>query len=103
MISFDKVEQALDKATGIAWDECHKIYVLLDDEQLNQMRVYEYEQVISADEMSKEDLLKTLKNWYDDSCALRFIQSVETNYEDPNLGFDSLIDQFADMEEEEEK
>ena len=98
MASFEKVEKALDEAKGIAWDECHKIYVLLDDEQLNQMRVYQYEQIITADEMSKEDLLATLQNWYDESCELRFIQSVRTNYEDPNEGYDSLIDQFEDEE-----
>jgi len=99
MANFTKVETALENAKGIAWDECHRIYVLMDDQQIAQMHQYGYPQIITIDEMSKEDLLATLQNWYDESCELRFIQSIATNYEDPNLGFDDLIVQFEDEED----
>ena len=97
MPNYDKVETALEKAKGIAWDTCHKIYVLLDDEQLSLIRRYEYEVIISADEMNPEQMLKMIKTWYADSCDLRFVQSIITSYDyDLFDGYEDLIPQFAD-------
>jgi hypothetical protein len=71
---WDDVEQALlDGAKGIAFDTCHKIYVLMDDEQMAQMKEYEYDPLISAEGHTTDELLSTLMEWYDDSCMLRFI------------------------------
>jgi len=100
MIDWDVVERALYDAKGIAWDTCHKIYVLMDDEQVALMREYEYEQVITAAEVSDAELLAIVQKWYKESCDLRFVQSVATNHHDTNAGFESLIDQFADVEDE---
>ena len=96
MIDWDKVEDALESARGIAWDTCHKIYVLMDDEQMAQMKSYEYDPLISADTMSKEQMLTTLKEWFESSCGLRFISAVTTHPTDPNLGFEDLIEQGAE-------
>jgi hypothetical protein len=102
MITWDKVENAVANCKGIAFDTCHKIYVLMDDEQVALMRKYEYEEIRTAEEMSPSEMLDTLRDWFEDSCGLRFIQGVTTNHEDPNLGFEDLIGQFDDVEDEPE-
>jgi hypothetical protein len=95
MIDFDLVEDYLDDAKAIAWDTCHKIYVLMDDEQVAQMREYEYDPLITKDEMSASEMLTTIKKWFEESCSLRFVNAVETNLIDPNAGFTTLIEQGA--------
>ena len=102
MANFDDVEIAINYAKGIAWDTCHKIYLLMDDEQVAKMREYGYgdendpDSLITREQMTPSEMLETVKKWFDDSCALRFVQSVETNHEDPNEGFISLIGQFEE-------
>jgi hypothetical protein len=96
MANFDKVEEVINEARGIAWDTCHKIYVLMDDEQMALMGTYGYDPLISADEMSADEMLETLKKWYDESCGLRFINAVRSHPSDPNLGFIDLISQFEE-------
>jgi len=93
MANFDKVEEVIHEARGIAFDTCHKIYVLMDEEQMALMRTYEYDPLISADEMSADEMLETIKRWFDESCGLRFVSAVSTHPTDPNLGFRDLIAQ----------
>jgi hypothetical protein len=100
MANFDEVAIAINYAKGVAWDTCHKIYLLMDDEQVSKMREYGYgdeqdpDSLITREQMTADEMLETVKKWFDDSCGLRFVQSVETNHEDPNEGFVSLIGQF---------
>jgi hypothetical protein len=68
----------------------------MDDEQMALMKEYEYDPLISADEMSADEMLETLKKWYDESCGLRFISAVRTDLDDPNAGFTNLISQFEE-------
>lgn len=103
MVDFGKVEDALADAKAIAWDVCHKIYVLMDDEQVEKMREYGYEALITKSEMNPYDMFETVKQWYEDSCALRFVQGVTTNHENPNEGFEDLIPQGADWAEDEDE
>lgn len=93
------VDSYLADAKGIAWDTCHKIYILLDDQQMQQMREYEYDPLISSDEMDADQMLDEIAKWWDDSCGLRFIEAVETM---PNgeQEFDVVIGQFEDDEED---
>ena len=93
MNSLELVTERLSEAKAIAWDTCHKIYVLMDDEQVELMREYGYDPLITKEEMTPEEMLSTLEKWYEDSCGLRFIQAVNTNHIDPNAGFESLIEQ----------
>ena len=97
MLDWDLVEDRIDEAKGIAFDTCHKIYVLMDDAQMAQMKEYEYDPLISKSEMSATEMLKTVKHWYAESCGLKFVEAVSTmpNGEDPNLGFETLIEQGA--------
>ena len=93
MNKFDEVEDSLYDAKAIAWDTCHKIYVLMDDEQVALMRQYEYDPIITASEQTPSQMLETIKEWYEQSCGLRFVSAVETNISDPNAGFTDLIPQ----------
>jgi hypothetical protein len=99
MIDWDEVYTYAYDAKGIAFDTCHKIYVLMDDQQVAQMREYEYDEIITSDEQTPNQMLDTLKVWFEKSCPLRFIQAVET-HEDPNAGFTTLIEQGATDYEE---
>jgi len=100
---WDSVAYELEQAKGIAWDTCHKIYVLMDDEQVALMREYEYDPLITSDEMSDGEMLDKIIEWYDQSCGLRFVSAVTTNLTDPNDGFVNLIPQFFEDDEEDEE
>ena len=102
-ISFDLVKERVVDAKAIAWDTCHKIYLLMDNEQVELMRTYGYDPLITDAEATPEQMLETLQEWFDDSCALRFINAVTTKHDDPNLGFETLIGQFDDDDEDEEE
>lgn len=108
MLDFDLVEARLSEAKAIAWDTCHKIYLLMDDQQVVQMRGYGYgdandpSSLITKDEMSSAEMFETVKKWFEESCALKFVSAVETNTADPNAGFESLIPQGAEFDEEDE-
>jgi hypothetical protein len=91
---FDLVKERVVDAKAIAWDTCHKIYLLMDDEQVELMREYGYDPLITKEEATSEQMLTTLQKWFDDSCDLRFIDAVSTNKENPNAGFETLIGQF---------
>lgn len=88
------VREKLSHAKGIAWDTCHKIYVLMDDEQMKLMAEYGYDPLIKAEESDLEELFVRIDDWWENSCALRFIEAVSTNEEDPNAGFETIISQF---------
>lgn len=90
------IEERLADARGIAWDTCHKIYLLMDDEQVSLMRGYGYDTLITVDDnqATPEIMFRWLEKWWSESCSLRFIDAVSTNTTDPNQGFESLIPQF---------
>jgi len=101
-MSFDLVRERIPEAKAIAWDTCHKIYLLLDDEQVEVMRGYGYDPLITSEEATPDEMMRILERWYDDSCSLRFINAVRTNHENPNAGFEQLIEQFEGQEDEDE-
>ena len=94
----DLVYDRIGSAEGIAWDTCHKIYLLMDREQVELMRGYGYEPLITTDQMSADEMFEMVEDWYENSCSLRFIQAVSTNHINPNAGFESLVDQFDEYE-----
>lgn len=102
---WSEVGEALSGAKGIAFDGCHKIYILLDHQQYDLMITYGYGDgdgslLISSMGMDEEEMLKTIKAWYKDSCSLRFVESVESvkEGEDPNYGFTNIIPQGYEAE-----
>jgi len=92
-------ESSLDlytaSARGIAWDTCHKIYILMDDEQMELMREYEYDPLISSDEMTPSEMSARVAEWYEVSCGLRFIQAVDSN---DGGTFHTVVGQFDDID-----
>jgi hypothetical protein len=108
MIDWTDVEIVLPHAKAIAFDGCHKIYVLMDNDQVEKMTGYGYgvdegSYLLTADKMSKREMADTLETWYQESCGLRFINAVSTVDGDPNEGFTDLIAQGADWEEDEDE
>jgi hypothetical protein len=86
------VSRKLDGAAGIAFDTCHKIYVLMDKRQVDLMREYKYEHLHTADEKSVDELLATIRYWYANSCGLRFVQSVASAADGDDV-FEDLVAQ----------
>jgi hypothetical protein len=84
------------RAKGIAWDGCHKIYVLMDDNQVELMREYQYDPLYTVADLGDKSFYDIIFDWYGDSCGLRFVYAVETT-ENPNYGFTTLIEQFAEV------
>jgi hypothetical protein len=99
-------DSALDEYTAtakaIAFDTCHKIYVLMDDEQVALMREYEYEMLFTSDELTPSQMSDKVAEWFENSCSLRFISAVSTNHLDPNEGFIHIVEQFEGQEDEDE-
>ena len=98
MRNADLVYDRVGSAKGIAWDTCHKIYILMDSEQVNLMRGYGYDLLITANQMSADEMFGRVQEWYEDSCSLRFIDAVSTNHINPNAGFETLVSQFDEEE-----
>ena len=89
-----RVASFLPKAKAMAWDECHKIYLLMDDEQV--LRVREHGGYILVESPTLSDL-STIQEWYEESCWLKFVKAIYTT-EEPNDGFVQLTEQFASDE-----
>ena len=93
MVDYSLVAERVQDAKAIAFDNCHKIYLLMDDTQVAVMNDYGYDPLITNAEATPEQMLELLKEWFEGSCGLRFIQAVTTYPKNPNLGFENLIAQ----------
>ena len=91
----ERVVSAVEGAVGIAWDGCHKIYIAKDNVSFNRLRSNGYMTL-----PAKDDLVETLRQWFDVSCPLRFITAVEgRDYTDAISQFE--YDDIDDEGEEE--
>ena len=102
-MTWEAVAESLKESKAIVWDGCHKIYLAMDDNAVATFRSYGYDnepsQLVTG--LSVEDALATLHQWWDASCNLRFVSAVRTTDANPNDGFTSLIEQFAEDNDEE--
>ncbi len=94
------VEEAVKTARLIAWDTCHKIYIMMDDQEVSQMRDYEYDPLLTSADTTPEQMLTEVLRWYNDSCSLRFIDVTSTG--ENGTEFYSLMGQFEDEEDDED-
>lgn len=94
----DRLAEHIDLAHLVAWDECHKIYLAMDEAQADFFRA-EYPVIVEG---APDAMAKAVITWWNDSCGLRFISAVHTNAADPNAGFVSVVDQFEDDDEDDE-
>jgi hypothetical protein len=97
---FKWVKEAVKTAKLVAYDECHKIYIAMDEASAEELERGGYTTHRSDYFLTKYPpvlvptaMLNTVKRWYRMSCGLRFVQSV-SNSIDPNQGFKDLIPQF---------
>ena len=105
----EKVEAKVATASGIAWDGCHKIYILMDEDQMAEMRDIGYGDGSDGSELIALDALPAqvesaeaqVMEWYAESCSLRFIQAVSTDEEDPIRGYEHVVAQFEDGDDDE--
>ena len=102
--SYWKVREYTDEAKGIAFDGCHKAYVLMDDEQMSLMKEYGYGEdnpnyLISSSQLDPAEMATVAMSWYNDSCGLRFVNAV---YSDER-GFIDVISQFEGNEDEDDE
>lgn len=72
----------------------------MDEQQLEASRRYGYgstreTRIIEIEDTAagREQALVTLRDWFDQSCGLRFIQAVHTVIGDPNDGYTDIIEQ----------
>lgn len=94
------VREAVQYAQLIAFDGCHKIYLAMDETQAQWFR-NNYNGTDGDDQNftgTPDEMYQRLVKWYEGSCFLKFIESVETNEADPNEGFTNLIPQGAEDE-----
>lgn len=63
------LHDAIDKATLVAWDGCHKIYVSLDKAETSFYRD-NYDFWLQG---SPQAMLNAVLGWWENSCQLRFI------------------------------
>jgi len=74
------LKTALSSASGIAWDGCHDIFILMDDHQLAY-------QEADPDKYALIPItggsLELLQSWWDESCTERAIYAVSTPEGDP--------------------
>ena len=98
MINERNVRDALSSADSIAWDGCHKIYILMDITQTEKMREYKYEYVFNANEYSQFDLFIILESWFKQSCGLRLISACSTAEDGDTADFTQLVRQGEEEE-----
>lgn len=73
--AWGEIEAVLPSVDAIAWDGCHKIYLLMNKQQTYYMQ--DYPMLLRAEHASVEGLMLTIQEWYDDSCPLVFIQGCD--------------------------
>jgi len=77
----DKINEGLIGATGVAWDGCHKIYILMNDEAWSNQSSYGYDQNTEFGGsrlflVSDVNAAQMLESWWHYSCGLRFITAI---------------------------
>jgi hypothetical protein len=103
-----RLDEYTNEAKGIAFDTCHKIYVLMDDEQVDLMREYGYgnendpDALITSAQMTGDEMRKKVLEWYEGSCGLRFISAVSSDARFGDDGWLHIVSQFETDEDEDE-
>jgi hypothetical protein len=95
------VREYTNEAKAIAWDTCHKIYILMDDEQVALQRSYGYgdendpDSLITSEQLDPAEMATVAMTWYKNSCGLKFISAV---YSDSRIGHEGFVDVIAQFE-----
>ena len=78
------IDAHLKRAKAIAFDGCHKVYILLDEATVEEFvgLGYGYKEDDSrlyhiGENLTREDAKEFLRIWFDSACPLRFIDAVD--------------------------
>ena len=63
-------------AKEIGWDASHKIYVVMEDDQVQLMRDYGYQAIFTSEEMTPKQMSTTITKWFAESSERRSIEAV---------------------------
>jgi hypothetical protein len=102
----DRVDEYTSEAKGIAFDTCHKIYILMDDEQVELQRSYGYgdandpDSLLTSEQLTSKEMTEKVIEWFLGSCGLRFISAVSS---DKNVGHDGFVNVIAQFEADEDE
>jgi len=88
------VRKNINSTLLIAWDECHKIYMALDQHEADWFKE-NYPKTFTG---TADEMLATLHSWYISSCPLRLVSTVRHNATDPNSGYETMIAQFDERD-----
>lgn len=92
----ERVLAALDGAAGVAWDGCHKVYILAAPETVAYMRDLDYPHVVVRGAVPDGVLYEVVSDWWDRSCGLRFVDAVAPAGGKPAGVFTAVIGQGDD-------
>lgn len=79
MSSREAVRPFVKQAHSIAWDGCHKIYLLLDERQTDLMVTYGYTHLIRTEGRKRGEILDQIMQWYKESCPLKLVDAVRSS------------------------
>lgn len=82
--AWEKVREAVGQASSMHFDGCHKVYLAMDAEQTAWF---------DGGMNAAEPDFDKLRDWYDESCPLRFVDAVRTTPSSPDVEFTTLIPQ----------
>ena len=102
------IDEFTDEAKGIAFDTCHKIYVLMDQEQVDLMRSYGYGEddpnsIATSDQLDPAEMATVVMAWYEKSCSLKFISAVSSDTRFGDDGWLNIVSQFENMDDEDDE
>jgi len=100
-MEWTKVQEAVEKSVAIAWDGCHKIYILADLDQAQRFHELGYgegESEIHGTEDLGDEAFPMVSDWWEQSCFLRFISLVSTD-QGGGTDWTDLVEQFEDEAE----
>lgn len=92
----ERLHAVIDNALLVAWDGCHKIYLAMDKVEADWFRA-EYPHTVGP---HPEEMIAAVERWWEQSCFLRFVNSVSHDPVDPNRGFTDVIPQFDEDDED---
>lgn len=99
---WSNVDTELATAHAVMFDGCHKIYVITSRDYPDSNL---YETHVKLAGVSQDAALDTLKQWWAESCGLRFIQQIDNSGES-NSDYTDLIEQgeqaFDEWEDDDE-
>lgn len=89
------VRDRINNCKAVAWDTCHKIYIVMDEEEVKKMEEYGYTAMLLSEFFSPDIMYRAVMEWYKKSCALKFINAVGS----PDI-FETLVGQFDESYDE---